>query len=89
VETFNFTKYGLISARISNISEDAIQDERLGWVYPARLKLASSTLEINGNSIDLMAGLAVTAEVKTGKRRLIEFFLSPLMRYKHESIRER
>jgi hemolysin D len=89
VEAFNFTKYGLISARISNISEDAIQDERLGWVYPARLKLASSTLEINGNSIDLMAGLAVTAEVKTGKRRLIEFFLSPLIRYKHESIRER
>ncbi|MEH6589792.1 MAG: HlyD family type I secretion periplasmic adaptor subunit [Halioglobus sp.] len=89
VETFNFTKYGLLSAEIVDISEDAVKDERLGWVYPARLKLASRTLTIDDVDIDLMAGLTVTAEVKTGKRRLIEFFLSPLMRYRHESIRER
>lgn len=89
VETFNFTKYGLLSAEIVDISEDAVKDERLGWVYPARLKLASRTLTIDDVGIDLMAGLTVTAEVKTGKRRLIEFFLSPLMRYRHESIRER
>jgi membrane fusion protein, hemolysin D len=89
VETFNFTKYGLLTAEIANISEDAIQDDRLGWVYPARLKLDSRTLTIDDIGVDLIAGLTVTAEVKTGKRRLIEFFLSPLMRYKHESIRER
>ena len=34
-------------------------------------------------------GMAVTAEVKTGERRIIEFFLAPLLRYKDESIRER
>jgi hemolysin D len=33
--------------------------------------------------------MSVTVEVKTGKRRIIEYFLSPLLRYKHESIRER
>jgi len=36
-----------------------------------------------------MPGMAVTAEVKTGTRRIIEFFLAPLLRYKEESIRER
>ncbi len=28
-------------------------------------------------------------EVKTGKRRLIEYVMAPLMRYKSESVRER
>ena len=39
--------------------------------------------------VDLVPGMAVTVEVKTGKRRLIEYFLSPLMEYQDESVRER
>jgi hypothetical protein len=35
------------------------------------------------------AGMAVTAEVKTGKRRAIEYFLSPLLQCGNESLRER
>jgi hemolysin D len=33
--------------------------------------------------------MAVSVEIKTGQRRLIEFFLSPLLKYGQESIRER
>jgi hemolysin D len=33
--------------------------------------------------------MAVTAEIKTGERRLIEFVLAPLLRYKQEGLRER
>jgi len=33
--------------------------------------------------------MAVTAEVKTGTRRIIEFFLAPLLRHGNESLRER
>jgi len=33
--------------------------------------------------------MAVTVEIKTGSRQVIEYFLSPLLQYKHESIRER
>ena len=34
-------------------------------------------------------GMAVSAEIKTGKRRAIEYFLSPLLQYGKESLRER
>lgn len=34
-------------------------------------------------------GMAVTVEVKTGARRIIEYLLSPVLRYKDESIQER
>jgi hemolysin D len=33
--------------------------------------------------------MAVTAEIKTGRRRVIEYLLSPVLKYAHESIRER
>jgi len=39
--------------------------------------------------VDLTPGMAVTVEIKTGTRRLIEYLMSPLLRYKHENVRER
>lgn len=89
IDTFNFTKYGVIDAELQDISNDAIQDEQLGLVYKAKLTPADSALSINGKKVKLSPGMTVTAEVKTGQRRVIEFFLSPLLRYKQESLAER
>jgi len=89
IDTFNFTKYGVIDAEVTSISQDAIADENLGWVFQMRVTLSKDQVDVEGKSVRLSPGMSVTAEIKTGKRRLIEFFLSPLLRYKQESIRER
>lgn len=89
VEAFNFTKYGLLEAQVLDISDDAIQDEQLGWVFKMRLALKQQTLLVEGKEVTLSPGMAVASEITTGKRRLIEFFLSPLLRYRQESLRER
>ena len=39
--------------------------------------------------VNLAPGMAVTVEVKTGQRRIIEYVMSPLLRYRQESLRER
>jgi len=89
VETFPFTKYGTIDAEIINVSDDATPDENLGLVYAMRVKMFQSTMKVKDKTINLSPGMAVTVEVNLGKRRLIEFLLSPLLRYKDESARER
>lgn len=89
VDAFNFTKYGLIAAKLINISNDAVEDQQLGWVFKLRLELEREDIAVEGKSVKLIPGMAVTAEIKTGKRRLIEYFLSPLLRYQQESVRER
>lgn len=89
VHTFPFTKYGVIDAEVLTISDDAIADENLGLVYAVNLRMNNDTINVNGKAVKLMPGMSVTAEMKTGERRLIEFFLAPLLRYKQESIRER
>jgi hemolysin D len=65
------------------------RDKPSGLVYSARVQLEKSTMQVDGKTINLSPGMAVTVEIKTGKRRLIEYFLSPLMQYKDESLRER
>jgi hemolysin D len=44
---------------------------------------------VGGRATPLTAGLAATAEIRTGRRRIIEFLLSPLQRRVEEAERER
>ncbi|MCB1869653.1 MAG: HlyD family type I secretion periplasmic adaptor subunit, partial [Gammaproteobacteria bacterium] len=89
IDAFPFTKYGVIDAVLSDLSNDAVTDEVRGLVYKAKVILKETRIRVDGKWVNLSPGMTVTAEVKTGTRRLIEFFLSPLLRYRQESIRER
>ncbi|MGD8913894.1 MAG: HlyD family type I secretion periplasmic adaptor subunit [Candidatus Thiodiazotropha sp.] len=89
IHTFPFTKYGVIEAEVENISDDAIFDEKRGFTYSMLLAMKKKTIEVDGREVRLMPGMEVTAEIKTGKRRLIEYFMSPLMQHGKESLRER
>ena len=89
IDAFPFTRYGIIDAILIDLSNDAITDKVHGLVYTARVILKESKIQVDQKWVDLSPGMTVTAEVKTGKRRLIEFFLAPLLRYRQESIRER
>ncbi|TAK91877.1 MAG: HlyD family type I secretion periplasmic adaptor subunit, partial [Burkholderiaceae bacterium] len=89
VETFPYTKYGTLPATVASVSEDAIQDEKRGLVYQTRIKLQRATIEVDGKTVRLSPGMAVTVEIKTGQRRVIEYFLSPLITHTSESLRER
>lgn len=110
VDTFNFTRYGLLTGRVLSISRDAIARDRREdlvrgqpggaetassepkgqeLVYAARVSLDRTAMEIEGRTVQLSPGMAVTVEVKTGSRRIISYLLSPLMRYNQEALRER
>jgi hemolysin D len=89
VQSFPYTRYGTVNGTVVSVSDDAIQDEKLGLVYQARVRLAKSQLNIDGKMLDLGAGMAVSAEIKTGKRRVISYLLSPLQQHASEALRER
>jgi hemolysin D len=89
LDAFPYTRYGYIDAVVENISDDAVPYEDLGLAYPAKIKLDRITLMVEGREVSLSPGMSVTVEIKTGKRRVIEFLMSPLLRYKSESARER
>ena len=89
IHTFPFTKYGVIDAEIINVSDDATPDEKKGLVFSMLVEMKESTISVDGRLVKLQPGMAVSAEVKTGKRRVIEFILTPILKAKKESLLER
>ena len=89
LETFSFTKYGTVEATVDVVTADAVTDEKKGSYYPATLTLSQKDMLIDGKRIALSPGMNITAEIKTGKRRIIEYLLSPVQRAGMESLRER
>jgi hemolysin D len=89
VETFDYTKYGTVPAHVKFVSRDAIEDKKGMLPYSIRLLLDRSTIVVNGHATTLSPGLAVTVDVKTGRRRVIEYLLSPLLHRQYDSFHER
>ncbi|RUM63509.1 MAG: HlyD family type I secretion periplasmic adaptor subunit [Sulfurospirillum sp.] len=86
IDTFNFQKYGLIDGVVTKIGANAIEDKRKGPVYEVYIKPKQTSLMVEGERKYLMPGMTATAEMKVGKRRIIEFFVYPLIKYFNEGI---
>lgn len=86
IDTFSFQKYGLLHGNIIEISKDAIEDERLGLIYEIKIKPKSLDIKVEGEIKQLEIGMSVIAEVKTGKRRVIELFIYPIIKYMDEGL---
>jgi hemolysin D len=110
IDTFNFTRYGLLHGQVLSVSQDAIIRERqqdrsndrgLGTQndtsepkgqelnYSARISLDRTKMQIDDRMVNLSPGMAVTVEIKTGSRMILSYLLSPLLRYRQETLRER
>jgi hemolysin D len=46
-------------------------------------------MQIDDRRVNLVPGMAVTVEIKTGSRTMLSYLLSPLLRYQQEALRER
>ena len=110
VDTFNFTRYGLLHGQVNTVSQDAVirdrqqdrsNDRALGTQnetsepkgqelnYSARISLDRTQMQIDDRVVKLSPGMAVTVEIKSGSRTILSYLLSPLLRYRQETLRER
>jgi hemolysin D len=110
IDTFSFTRYGLIHGHVLSVSQDAIvrekpqdksgnqqhtgdesdssEPEGEALVYSARVALDKTRMQIDDRLVNLGPGMAVTVEIKTGSRHIIEYLLSPLLRHRQQAMRE-
>jgi hemolysin D len=90
LETFPYTQYGTVPAQVTVLGGDAVTDEKTGVSsYPATLTLQRRQMQVDGKAVAISPGMNVTAEIKTGQRRIIEYLLSPIVKAGTESLRER
>jgi hemolysin D len=86
LDTFPFQKFGTIEAELTYVSPDAQEDQKIGLVYKLKLKPKRFNIRVKDKDVPLAPGMAVTAEIKTGERRVIEFFISPFIKHVDESL---
>lgn len=89
VDAFPYTQYGFLKGRVIAVANDAAPDKKTGLVFKARIRLPANVLIVHGKSVALTAGMQVTADIRTGKRSVATYFLSPLVENLQESMRER
>lgn len=89
VETFPYERYGALHGTVVQVSNDAVQDDKLGLIFTAEIALSQDRMHIGDRWIHLTPGMAVTAEIKTGRRRIISYILSPLVQHARGSLHER
>ena len=89
IDAFPFTRYGTVPGTVVSLSRDAVPDEKLGATYIARIRLARSTINVDGKPMALGSGLGVTADIRTGSRRIVSWLLSPIMTTVDQAARER
>lgn len=80
IDAYEYQKFGVVHGVVDHISKDSIEDEQLGLVYEVYIKPDSLTLDRSPDKT-ISTGMSVTAEMKVDKRRLIELFVFPLIRY--------
>lgn len=89
LEAFPFTRYGTIPGTIESVSSDAVEDEKLGLVYTVRVALASNSINRGDARVSLTPGMAATADIKTGRRSILSYLMSPIDEARLEAGRER
>ena len=89
LETFPFTRYGTLEATVQTVSADAVSDEKRGPIFQSTLTLQRASIDVDGKRISLSPGMNVTAEIKTGTRRVIEYLLGPVQTALSGSLGER
>jgi len=86
IDTFTFQKYGFIEGIVDSIGNDAIEDEKQGLIYEIKVIPTTTSLMIDGKEKRLEPGMNVTTEIKVGKRKIIEFFIYPIIQYMDEGL---
>lgn len=89
IHTFPFTDYGVINSVVHKVTQDAIENEQGVFLFKIMLDLEKSIIETGSNTYGLRPGMTITSEINIGKRKIIDYFLSPISKSVSESIRER
>ena len=86
IDTFDFQKYGMIEGKVKKVSKDSVEDEKQGLVYDVFITPVTKSLMVDGKEQAISTGMGLSAEIKTGKRRIIEFFIYPIVKYWSEAV---
>ncbi|NJO40399.1 MAG: HlyD family type I secretion periplasmic adaptor subunit [Cyanobacteria bacterium RU_5_0] len=82
IATFPFQEFGTINGEVVQISPNATVDKDLGLVFTAKVRLDRTAISVpvQNRDVELVPGMAATAEIVTRQRSVLTFLLEPITR---------
>jgi HlyD family secretion protein len=80
IATFPFQEFGTIEGEVVQVSPNATIDQQLGLVFATRVRLSRATVQVRGQEVQLVPGMAATAELVTRQKSVLTFLIEPITR---------
>lgn len=92
ITAYDFSIYGGLEAKITEISADSIIDKESKEgksYYRVIVKTDKNYLERNGRKLPIIPGMVATVDIITGKKTILDFIMKPILKVKQDSLHER
>jgi len=77
------------AANIANMGPVGAPGQPQSFVFPVTVALEETAVISEGTALPLSPGMTVSVEIKTDRRRVIDYLLSPIARTLSQAMRER
>ncbi|AGB47383.1 HlyD family type I secretion periplasmic adaptor subunit [Mesorhizobium sp. ESP6-5] len=90
VTAYDFSIFGGIEGKVSNITADSLVDQKTGEpYYQVRVSTDRSTLERDGKAYSIIPGMICSVDIKTGRKTILSYLLKPINKARQEAMSER
>lgn len=90
VTAYDFSIFGGIEGKVSNITADSLVDQKTGEpYYQVRVATEKSTLQRNGKNYSIIPGMICSVDIKTGRKTILNYLLKPINKARQEAMSER
>jgi len=86
---YDFSIYGGLSAKLERISADTITDDKGDSYYLIYLRTDKNYIDSYKGKLEIIPGMTITVDILTGKKTVLDYLLKPILKAKHEALRER
>ena len=92
VSAYDYSIFGSMKGRVTQISADAISKEERGqtnYYYIARVETSTSVMNSLGNKLPIIPGMQAQVDIITGNKTVLNYLLKPIVGVKENAFRER
>jgi HlyD family type I secretion membrane fusion protein len=89
VDTFDFSRYGTVNGKLSQISASAMLDEKQQYSYRGYVRLNQAYVGDDPTRNNLQPGMTVQTNIKTGRKTVAAYLLRPIYQNLDSALNER
>ncbi|WP_119274323.1 HlyD family type I secretion periplasmic adaptor subunit [Taklimakanibacter deserti] len=86
---FDYLQYGALSGKVEWISADTVTDPENNPYYRVIVKTDENSITKMGETMRAIPGMVANVDIMTGRKSVLQYLLTPVLRTRDEAMRER